>query len=57
MKNRRFPRLFATVPGKQGGGPPEDHRRMLNGIFWIIRTGVPWRGLPEEFGKWNSVWR
>lgn len=46
-----------TGPGKQGGRPPEDHRRVLDGIFWITRTGAPWRDLPGEFGKWNSVWR
>jgi transposase len=26
-------------------------------VFWIARTGVPWRDLPLEFGKWNSVYR
>ncbi|WP_276861512.1 transposase, partial [Haematobacter missouriensis] len=36
---------------------PADHRRVLDGIFWIARTGAPWRGLPEEFGKWSSAYR
>ena len=40
-----------------GGRPPFDHRRTLDGIAWIGRTGAPWRDLPDEFGKWNSVWR
>lgn len=26
-------------------------------MFWIARTGSPWRELPEEFGKWSSVYR
>ncbi|CUH10114.1 Transposase [Jannaschia seosinensis] len=30
---------------------------MLDGVFWIARTGSPWRDLPEEFGKWSSVYR
>lgn len=34
-----------------------NHRRVLNGMFWIARTGAPWRDLPEEFGKWSSVYR
>ena len=34
-----------------------DNRRVLEGIFWIARTGSPWRDLPERFGKWNTVWR
>jgi len=29
----------------------------MDGIFWIARTGAPWRDLPEEFGKWGSVYR
>lgn len=33
------------------------HRLVLDGVSWIERTGVPWRDLPEEFGKWSSVYR
>jgi transposase len=32
-----------------------DHRRILNGIFWILRTGAPWRDLPERYGPWRTV--
>lgn len=39
--------------GRQGA----DHRRVLDGVFWIAPTGSPWRDLPEEFGKWSSVYR
>lgn len=39
------------------GRPPVDRRNVMNGIFWILRTGSPWRDLPEEFGKWQTVWR
>ena len=39
--------------GRRGG----DHRRVLDGVFWIARTGSAWRDLPEEFGKWSSVYR
>lgn len=31
--------------------------RKLDGVFWIARTGSPWRDLPEEFGRWSSVYR
>jgi len=27
------------------------------GVLWIVRTGSPWRDLPEAFGEWNSVFR
>jgi transposase len=39
------------------GRKPTNHRLVLDGIFWIARTGSPWRDLPEEFGKWSSVYR
>jgi transposase len=38
------------------GRPPVDRRKVVNGIFWILRTGAPWRDLPAEFGKWKTVW-
>ena len=34
-----------------------NHRVILDGVFWIARTGPPWRDLPEEFDKWSSVYR
>jgi transposase len=39
------------------GRKPTNHRLVLDGIFWIARTGSPWRDLPEDFGKWSSVYR
>ena len=38
------------------GRPPSDPRSMLNGILWILRTGAPWRDLPERFGPWQTVY-
>jgi transposase len=38
------------------GRPPSDPRWMLNGILWILRTGSPWRDLPERFGPWQTVY-
>ena len=39
------------------GRPPSSQRMIVDGIFWIMRTGSPWRDLPEEFGSWKTVWR
>ena len=38
------------------GRPASDPRLMLNGILWILRTGAPWRDLPERFGPWQTVY-
>lgn len=40
----------------QTGRPPADRRHMLNAMLWIVRTGAPWRDLPEEFGPWQTVY-
>jgi transposase len=48
---------FLTGRSEQGGRPARNPRRVLDGVFWIARTGAPWRDLPEELGNWNSVWR
>jgi transposase len=46
-----LPKRTATT-----GRPPSDPRLMLNGIFWILSTGAPWRDLPERFGPWQTVY-
>jgi transposase len=38
------------------GRPAVDHRRILNGILWFLRTGAPWRDLPERYGPWPTVY-
>ena len=35
--------IAALPPNKPRGVPREDDRRVLNGIFWVLRTGAPWR--------------
>jgi transposase len=47
---------FVTETGPLRGRPPSNHRRILEGIFWLARTKSPWRTLPEEFGKWRAVY-
>ena len=51
-----FEPFIARIRG-QGGRKASNHRLVLDGVFWIARTGAQWRDLPEEFGKWSSVYR
>jgi transposase len=37
--------------------PAQDNRQYFEGMMWIARTGSQWRHLPDEYGKWNSVFR
>ena len=48
---------FIRAVRHPNGRKASNHRLVLDGIFWIARTGSPWRDLPEEFGKWSSVYR
>ena len=52
-----FHEPFIRAVRAPNGRKPLNHRLVLDGIFWIARTGSPWRDLPEEFGKWFSVYR
>jgi transposase len=44
------------LPNKPRGVPRVDDRRVLNGIFWILRSGAPWRNLPENFGPYTTCY-
>lgn len=50
--------IHPILPPHKGktGRPPSDPRKMLNGILWILRTGAPWRDLPERLGHWQTVY-
>jgi transposase len=39
-----------------GGHPWGDHRRVLNGMFWKLRSGAPWRDIPERYGPWSTIY-
>ena len=44
------------LPHKPRGVARVDDRRVLNGIFYVLRTGSPWRDLPERYGPYTTVY-
>ncbi|WP_107057638.1 IS5 family transposase [Streptomyces sp. NRRL S-646] len=57
LTNEEWARLKPHLPKSvQRGGRWAGHRRVINGILYRNRTGVPWRDLPVRFGKWNTVY-
>ena len=53
---RRIEPLLPSSDGRRGR-PFRDHRQVIEGIVYRLRTGVAWRDLPEQFGPWQTVWK
>lgn len=59
LSDKDWKKLQPLLPSDPDVGRPyEEHKPIIEGILWWIRTGVPWRDLPEEeFGSWQTVYR
>ncbi|WP_128980922.1 IS5 family transposase [Streptomyces roseicoloratus] len=57
LTNAEWDRLEPHLPASgQRGGRWSNHRRVINGILFRVRTGIPWRDLPERYGSWKTVY-
>ena len=59
ISDRVWEILEPLLPGGKGktGRPAQDNRRFINAVFWILRTGAPWRDLPPDYGDWKNTHR
>jgi transposase len=59
LNDEQWNRISGLIIGRpdQRGSTGRDNRMFVEGVLWIVRTGAPWRDLPEMFGEWNSVFR
>ena len=60
LTDAEWERLQPYFPERQMGDkgrPRREPREMLNGIFWIARSGAAWRDLPERYGPWQTVYK
>jgi transposase len=57
LTDAQWRRLEPLLPPERPrtGRPNHDHRTILNGILWVLRTGAPWRDLPERYGPVGTV--
>lgn len=58
--DEQWERIESLLPSNAGrrGHPFGDNRRVVEGIAYRFRTGIPWRDLPrEQFGPWQTVWK
>ncbi len=53
---QRLEPILPPASAKRRGGQFKDHRTVINGILWVMRTGAPWRDLPERYGPWQSCY-
>ena len=53
LANEQWEQIAPHLPPEKPktGRPAKEHRQVLNGILWILRTGAPWHDLPERYGK------
>ena len=58
LTNEQWERIEPLLPKAKTkrGRPAQDHRKLLNGIVWVLRTGAPWRDMPERYGKWTTIY-
>ena len=59
ISDRIWENIQAHLPGSKGlvGRPANDNRLFINAVFWILRTGAPWRDLPPDYGDWKNTHR
>ncbi len=53
LTDEQWARLQPLLPPQKPrtGRPNHDHRPIINGRQWILRTGAPWHDLPERYGS------
>jgi len=57
LTDAQFALLEPYLPQSGSVGHPwSDHRRVLNGLFWKLRAGAPWRDIPDRYGPWQTMY-
>jgi len=56
LSEKEWDIIAGLLPYKPRGVPRTDDRRVLNAIFYILRTGSPWRDLPERYGPYTTAY-
>ena len=56
LNDREWELIAERVPQgeRRRGRPWRDHRQVINGMLWILRSGAPSRDLPERYGPWQT---
>lgn len=59
LTEAQWARIEPLMPSSDGqkSRPFRDHRQVVEGIVYRLRTGIAWRDLPASFGPWQTVWK
>ena len=56
LTEKEWQAIKPHLPNKSRGVPRVDDRRVLNGIFWVLRSGAFWSDLPERYGPPTTIY-
>ena len=56
MRDFEWNFIKKLLPNKPRGVKRVDDRRVINGILYALRTGIPWRDMPEQYGPWSTIY-
>jgi len=56
LTDEQWALIRTLMPKPRPGGRWNDHRTTLNGMMWVLKSGSPWRDMPERYGAWKSVY-
>ena len=54
LTDKAWERIAPLLPANGKGRRWREHRQVINGILWKLRTGAPWRDVPERYGPWKT---
>ena len=58
LSDEQWSRIRPLLPPERGrwGRPAKENRAIFTGILCILRSGAPWRDVPERYGPWNTIY-
>jgi len=56
LTDEQWALIESLMPRPKPGGRWNDHRATLDGMMWVLKSGSPWRDMPDRYGSWKSVY-
>lgn len=56
LSDKEWARIEPLLPAPRGRRSLKGERKFISAVYWLTRTGCPWRDLPRRYGNWKSVY-